>query len=121
MADTRDKIARTGGNGRRSTCTAYGGMVYLSGITTVDLEADIAGQARDVFTQIDRLLAANGSDKHCVLSANVILADMADYGNFNAAWDEWVTDGYEPARTVFGGRLALPEYRIKVAVVAAQK
>ena len=44
---------------------------------------------------------------------------MADYGAFNAVWDAWVVDGYEPARSVTGGQLAVPEYKIKISVTAA--
>lgn len=115
------EIVRTGGNGRRSKCVAYGGLVYVSGTTTVDIEADIREQAQDVLDQIDKMLAANGSDKRRVLSATITLTDMEhDYGDFNAVWDEWVVDGYEPARSVSQGKLALPEYRVKIALVAAQ-
>lgn len=115
------EIMRTGSNGRRSKCVAYGGLVYVSGITTVDLDADIREQTKDVLDQIDKMLAANGSDKLRVLSATITLKDMEhDYGDFNAVWDNWVADGYEPARSVTGGKLALPEYRVKIALVAAQ-
>lgn len=117
----KNSILRSGGNGRRSSCVAHGGLVYLSGITTVDLSADAGGQARDVFAQIDKLLAANASHKTRVLSATVYLASMADYGDFNAAWDEWVTDAFEPARSVVQAGLALPEYRVKVSLIAAQE
>jgi enamine deaminase RidA (YjgF/YER057c/UK114 family) len=120
MARYNDEIHRMGGNGRRSACVVYGGLVYLSGITTVDLQADILGQTRDVLAQIDKLLAASGSGKSRVLSANVTLRAMEDYGGFNAAWDEWITDGLEPARNVVQGGLAIPEYLVKIALIAAQ-
>ena len=115
------EIMRTGGNGRRSKCVAYGGLVYVSGITTVDLQADVREQTRDVLDQIDKMLAANGSDKLRVVSASITLKDREhDYGEFNAVWDQWVSDGFEPARSVTGGKLALPEYRVKIALIAAQ-
>ncbi len=121
MAAGNNNIVRYGGNGRRSTCVAHGGLLYLSGITTVDLEADTAGQAQDIFAQIDKLLAAFGTDKRRVLTATVYLADMADYGDLNAVWDEWVSDGYEPARSVVQAGLALPQYRVKITLTAAQQ
>ena len=68
---------------------------------------------------IDNILARNGIDKTRVLTAAITLADMADYGAFNAVWDAWVVDGYEPARSVTGGQLAVPEYKIKISVTAA--
>lgn len=112
-------IRRTGGNGRRSSCVACNGTLYISGITTVDIEADTAGQVRDVLGQIDRLLAHNGTGKHNVLNATIYLRSIDDYGTFNAVWDEWVDDGYEPTRSVIEARLALAEYRVKISLVAA--
>lgn len=114
------EILRMGGNGRRSSCVAYGGLVYVSGITTVDLQADITGQIKDVLAQIDRLLANCGTNKTRVLSADITLSDIKDYADFNAVWDEWVQDEAEPARNVAEGALAIPEYKVKISVIAAQ-
>lgn len=113
------KITRTGGNGRRSTSVAHNGVLYTSGITTVDLSADITGQAEDVFAQLDKLMAYHGTNKNNILSATIYLKTMEDYGNFNAVWDMWVTDGNEPCRSVVQAPLALPEYRLKVSLVVA--
>lgn len=115
-----DKIRRTGGNGRRSTCVSYNGLLYISGITTVDIHADITGQTKDVLAQIDKLLDYHNTDKHNVLQANVVFQYMEDYGGLNQAWDEWVDDEYEPTRTVVCAQLALPEFRVMVSVVAAE-
>lgn len=112
-------IKRNGANGRRSLSVVHGGLLYTSGITTTDLEADITGQTKDVMHVIDNILARNGTDRSRILTATVTLADMADYGAFNAVWDAWIVDGNEPARSVTGGALAVPEYRIKISVIAA--
>ena len=109
----------TGANGRRAQSVSHNGILYTSGITTTDLDADITGQTQDVIHIIDNILARNGIDKTRVLTAAITLADMADYGAFNAVWDAWVVDGYEPARSVTGGQLAVPEYKIKISVTAA--
>lgn len=119
MKLAKNEIRRTGGNGRRSTCVAHGSVLYISGITTVDLEADTAGQARDIFGQLDRLMEYHETSRDRILSATVYLRDMADYGAFNSAWDLWVNDGFEPARSVVGVGLALSEYRVKVALTVA--
>ena len=119
MKNKNGEIRRSGGNGRRSSCVAHGGLLYISGITTVNLELDAKEQAKDIFTQLDRLLALYGTDKRRVLSATVHLQTMDDYGAFNAAWDEWVDDSYEPARSVVGAALPLPGYLVKVGLVAA--
>lgn len=113
------EIKRHGGNGRRSLCVSYGGLVYTSGITATNLDGDAAAQTQDVLRQLDALLERRGIDKSRVLTATITLASMADYGDFNAAWDAWVVDGYEPARSVTEGRLAVPEYKVKIALVAA--
>ena len=113
-------ITRSGSNGRRCTCITHGGLVYLSGITTVALEGTMQEQTRDILAQIDTHLAANASDKTRVLMANITLHDMAGFGDFNAVWDEWVTDGQEPCRSVVQGELPLPEYRVQISLVAAQ-
>ena len=113
------EIKHNGANGRRSRSVVHCGLLYTSGITTTDLEADITGKTKDVMRVIDNILARNGTDRSRVLTATVTLADMADYGAFNAVWDSWIVDGCEPARSVTGGALAVPEYKIKIAVTAA--
>lgn len=121
FSDNDNSIKRSGGNGRRCTSLVHAGLVYVSGITTVNLEGDMREQTRDVLEQIDKHLLASGSDKTRVLKADITLSDMADYGDFNAVWDEWVTDEQEPCRSVIQGGLALPEYKVKVSLVAAQE
>lgn len=119
MADINQDITRIGGNGRRATCVVYGGLAYVSGITTVALEGNVRQQAQDIFSQIDKLLAGAGTDKTRILRADIYLNSIADYPEFNAAWDRWVTDGHEPVRCVVEAKLPLVEYLVKVAVVAA--
>ena len=119
MRDDKDKIIRTGGNGRRCSCVAYGGILYVSGITSVELEADVAEQAKDIFGQIEKLLALHGTNCQRLLSVTVYLKSVEDYGAFNSVWDTWVSDGYEPARSVVTAAMDLPEYKVKVAATAA--
>lgn len=113
------EIRRNGTNGRRALSVAWGNTLYTSGITTTDLAGDITAQTQDVLDQLDDILRRGGSDRSRVLSATVTLADMADYGAFNAVWDQWVSDGFEPVRSVTQGRLAVPEYKVKISLVAA--
>ena len=112
-------IKRNGTNGRRSLSVSFKDVLYTSGITTTDLAGDITAQTQDVLDQLDDILRRGGSDRSRVLRATVTLADMADYGAFNAVWDQWVADGFEPVRSVTQGQLAVPEYKIKVSLVAA--
>ena len=59
------------------------------------------------------------TERSRVISATITLADMADYGAFNAVWDQWVADGFEPVRSVTEGHLAVPEYKVKISLIAA--
>ena len=113
------EIKRNGANGRRAQSVSYNGILYTSGITTTDLAGDTTAQTQDVLKQLDDILCRGGTERSRVISATITLADMADYGAFNAVWDAWVVDGYEPARSVTGGQLAVPEYKIKISVTAA--
>ena len=96
-----------------------GRIVYLAGQVAEDANADIAGQTRSVLRQIDRLLGEAGSDKAHILSATIYLADMSDYQAMNAVWDQWVAQGETPARATVQAKLANPDYRVEMQVVAA--
>ena len=74
---------------------------------------------RVVLEQVDRLLAEAGTDKTRILSAQIWLADMADFAEMNAVWDAWVPQGHTPARATGEAKLATPDYKVEVIVVAA--
>lgn len=95
------------------------GTVYLAGQVAADPSADITGQTRQVLKQIDDLLAEAGSDNTKILSATIYLPDMADFAAMNAVWEPWVVAGQTPARATVQAKLAGPEYRIEIQVVAA--
>lgn len=95
------------------------GTVYLAGQVAADPTADITGQTRQVLAQIDSLLAEAGSDKTKILSATIYLPDLADFPALNAVWEPWVVAGQTPARATVQAKLAGPEYRVEIQVVAA--
>ncbi len=113
------RIRRTGGNGRSSSCVSHGGVLYIGGVTPTNLEADLQTQAADVFAQLDKLMEYHGTNNHNILAATVYLRDVETYGDFNAVWDRWVTDGYEPTRNLVEAKLALPGYHLQVSLVVA--
>lgn len=57
------EIKRNGANGRRAQSVSYNGILYTSGITTTDLDADITGQTQDVIHIIDNILRATALTK----------------------------------------------------------
>ena len=104
---------------RLSEATACGDRLYLSGMIPEDTTADIQGQVRQVLAEIDALLARGGSDKSRILSAQVWLADIADFAAMNAVWDAWVVPGHTPARATVEATLSEPAMKVEIMVVAA--
>jgi enamine deaminase RidA (YjgF/YER057c/UK114 family) len=95
------------------------GTAYLAGQVADDRTADISGQTRQVLALIDSLLAEAGSDKTQILSATIFLPDMADFAAMNAVWEQWVVPGQTPARATVEAKLAAPELRVEIQVIAA--
>lgn len=115
MAD----IKRIETGNRMSMAVVHNGTVYLAGQVGKPGES-VTDQTREVLAQVDRLLAEAGTDKTRILSAQIWLADMADFAEMNAVWDAWVPQGHTPARATGEAKLATPDYKVEVIVVAAQ-
>ncbi len=113
------EITRNHVGPRLSETAIHNGTVYLAGQIADQTDADIGGQMREVLGHVDRLLAEAGSDKTCILSCQIYIADMADFAGMNAVWDEWVAAGHTPPRATVEARLANPACRVEVVVVAA--
>ena len=105
---------------RMSRVVVHNDTVYLAGQVEDDPSADVAGQTRQILAKIDSLLAEAGADKSKLLSANVWLSDISTFDKMNAVWDEWVTPGKPPARATVESRLARPEFKVEIMVVAAR-
>jgi enamine deaminase RidA (YjgF/YER057c/UK114 family) len=43
---------------------------------------------------------------------------MADFAAMNAVWDQWVVPGQTPARATVEAKLATPDYKVEIQVVA---
>lgn len=104
---------------RMSQAVVHGNTVYLAGQVAHDPTADVRGQTVQVLASIDRLLAAAGTDKTRLLSATIYLADIGTFAHMNAAWDAWVPQGHTPARATVEARLAAPQYKVEIQVLAA--
>ena len=95
------------------------GLVFLAGQVADDGHANIGGQTQQVLANIDRLLAEAGTDKRKIVSATIYLPDMTDFPPMNAVWETWVPAGDTPARATVQAKLASPDYRIEISIVAA--
>jgi enamine deaminase RidA (YjgF/YER057c/UK114 family) len=104
---------------RMSDAVTCNGIVWLAGQVADDTTQDAAGQTRQVLAAIDRLLGDVGTDKTNLLSANIFLADMADFAAMNSVWDAWIADAGKPARATVQAALARPEWKVEIVVTAA--
>lgn len=115
MAD----IKRIECGARMSEAVVYNGMIWLAGQVGAPGKS-VTEQTTEILASIDRLLAAAGADKTRILSAQIWLADIADFAEMNAVWDAWVPQGHCPARATGEAKLATPDYRVEIIVTAAQ-
>jgi len=113
-------IKRYSTGARMSEAVAYNGIIWLAGqVGTPD--TTVTQQTTEVLAAIDALLAEAGIDKTRILSAQIWLADMADFSEMNAVWDQWVAQGHTPARATGEAKLAAPGYKVEIIVTAALK
>lgn len=103
-----------------SQAVAYGGLVWLSGMVTRQTpENQSPGeQAADILAQIEARLIAAGSSKSRLLSAQIWLTDIGDWGQVNEVWTAWLDGAPPPARATVQSKL-YPPYQVEIAVVAA--
>ena len=104
---------------RMSQAVVHNGIAYIAG-QVGNPGDDVTAQTRTVLAEIDRLLAAAGTDKSKLITAQIWLADIATgFAAMNAVWDEWVSPGNAPARYTGEAKLAGPEYLVEIIVTAA--
>lgn len=118
MTTSSATIIRLDQNHRRSRAVIANGMVFLAGQVADDKSGDIASQAREALAKVDALLTEAGTDRRRTLTAQIWLADMADFDGFNAVWDAWVAPGETPTRCCGEVRLADPGYRVEIVISA---
>jgi len=112
-------IQRFAPEARLSGAVAHAGVLYLAGQVADDTSLDAEGQTADILAQIDALLAAAGTDKRSLLSATIILADIADAPLMNRAWDRWLDPAHKPARMTIQAPLVDPAWRVEITGIAA--
>lgn len=115
------EIERFGVGKRLTDFIVHGGTIHFSGYVAEEAAGkSVTEQTRDILAQIDGSLAEAGSDKSKLIEATIWLADMATFGEMNAVWDSWVVPGHTPARATVEAKLAGPQYKVEIMVVAAR-
>jgi enamine deaminase RidA (YjgF/YER057c/UK114 family) len=102
-----------------SDVVIHNGIAYLAGKVPSDTSADIGGQTADVLRTIDELLAKAGTSKSNLLRVEIFIADMKDFAGMNKVWDAWVDPKASPARATIETKLARPEIKVEIMVIAA--
>jgi enamine deaminase RidA (YjgF/YER057c/UK114 family) len=117
LANVSESIERLTPGPRMSQGVVHGGLLYTAG--QVDKEStDVGEQTKNVLGKIDGLLAQAHSSKSLLLSANIWLSDIATFDDMNRVWERWIDPNNPPARVTVESRLAAPEYKVEIAVIA---
>jgi len=115
------RVERKEVGARMSQIVTHGDTVYLAGIVAqANKGKGVTEQTREILATIDKYLAAAGTDKSKLLSATIYITDMATFAEMNAVWDAWVAPGNTPARATVEAKLAAPDYKVEIMVVAAK-
>jgi enamine deaminase RidA (YjgF/YER057c/UK114 family) len=106
---------------RMSQIVIHGDTVYLAGVVAHAAKGkSVAEQTKEILATIDKYLAQAGTNKSKLLKANLWITDMANFAEMNAVWDAWVSPGQTPARACVEAKLAAPDYKVEIMVVAAR-
>jgi 2-iminobutanoate/2-iminopropanoate deaminase len=96
--------------GAYSPAVKAGGFVFVSGQVPRDpatgalVGEDVESQTKQVVANVSRALQAAGASLSDVVSVIVYLADIDDWGKFNAVYKELMPQPY-PTRTALGANL----------------
>lgn len=104
---------------RMSEAVIHGDTIYLAGQIGAPGES-VTAQTKAALAEIDALLERTGSDRNHLLNATIWLADMADFQEMNAVWDAWIAGGRAPARATGESKLATPDYKVEIIIIAAK-
>lgn len=106
---------------RMSMAVVHGDTVYTAGqVAREKAGGSVAEQTKEILEIIDGLLAKAGTDKTKVVSASIWLTDIGTFQEMNAVWDGWVAPGCAPARATVEAKLAAPQYKVEIAVIAGK-
>lgn len=104
---------------RWSDVTVYNGIAHFVEVADSDTKADIRGQAQQIFSQAESMLASIGGDKSRVLSCTIYITNFANFDAFNDEWEAWFPEGCAPSRACVKAELVNPELLVEIAFVAA--
>ena len=103
----------------RNRAVRHGGLVYT--VATAP-GADIQTQTRAALAAIDANLADAGSDKSCLISVQIFMADLSQKARMDEVWNDWIGADWRnwPQRACVGAPLAGGTL-VEIVVTAAAK
>lgn len=110
-------IQRIEPGARMSNAVIHANTVYLAG--RVGEGDSVTDQCKSALADVDRLLAAAGSDKSKILQTIIYLSDIANFAEMNAVWEAWIDPGNPPARATSEAKLTTPKFKVEFIVTAA--
>ena len=111
--------------GPYSQAKVVNGMVFASGqipivpATGEIAEGDITVQAEQVMKNVGEILKAANCGYEDVVKTTCFLAEMADFGAFNAVYEKYFTG--KPARSCVAAKTLPKNVLCEVEVIAVQK
>jgi enamine deaminase RidA (YjgF/YER057c/UK114 family) len=115
-----DAIKRSSPGPSLSRLVEFGNLVFVAGTTADNKSAPCKAQTEEVLKKIDAFLATAGSDKSKILWCNVWVSDIREKDQMDAAWQAWIPADAKPARATVEARLATPDTRVEIMVIAAR-
>jgi 2-iminobutanoate/2-iminopropanoate deaminase len=109
--------------GPYSQAIAAGGLIFVSGQLPIDpatgelVADDIAAMTRQIFRNVETVLAAAGSSLSKIVKTTVFLADLGDFQTMNGAYSEFFPESPPARSTVQVARLPR-DARVEIEVVA---
>lgn len=97
----------------------HNGVVTTAGVVAKNLSLDAKGQAAEILSIIDGILAQCGTSKAKLLTAYIWVSDIRHRNGVNEAWTAWVDQNALPVRATVEAKLALPEMLVEIQVSAA--
>jgi enamine deaminase RidA (YjgF/YER057c/UK114 family) len=105
---------------RMSRIVKHNGVIYLCGQVCKDASKGIEEQTSSMLEKVDELLEQAGSDKEHILSATIYIKEMTDFSQMNAVWDNWIPEGFAPARACVEASMARDVLLVEISVIAAE-
>ncbi len=103
---------------RMSKAVINNGLAYLCGQVANDYSKDIVEQTISTLENVEEILKALNTEKKNILSATIYIKNMSMFAKMNSVWDNWVEEGFAPARACVEANMADENILVEVSIVA---